>query len=666
MTKHRAKTTRTVNASWANSGFELINEVTISIIMPTLNAALYTAKLMNAFESQTLSIHELLVIDSASTDNTKSTFEAAGAMVHTIDPKEFQHGKARNLGASLTQGEILVFMTQDAIPANETWLENLIKPLITGEAAASFARQVAYESANPLEQFARETNYPATSRVVSEADIKTLGARAFFFSNSCSAIRRDVFEELGGFSSGTIMNEDMLFASRLLRQGYKIAYTADAQVFHSHDYTVEKTFKRYFDIGVVMKQAEIDLAAAPLSKEGSSYVKKLLTTLIRSKQYSFIPMAVGESAAKWFGFQLGKSYRFLPQGLLKVLSMHSRYWNSSRFTFSILELLVTPITLMAVDCFAVLLSLLTAIFLRTTLLQKFFDLEPFVPAVNYSILWPALVILLMLRASFGLYPGYAMNPADELRRQTLSSAVTLFFLLAGSALFNFTSYFSRPVLVITGFFLLFLLPLFRAGAKALLAKSPYYGRPVWILGNSERAEKLKDILERNPVMGLKVVGYSSHLPEDVFVQQCLVIPENLEVESFGGFVDKLHRQFRRVWLAPTLLDTGSVWITPHDLKGHLTLELRNMLTEPRNELLKRAFDFIFSSLLLLALSPLLLLIALLVRSSSAGPVMFSQERVGRYGRIIATTCLATLKQTRSGKKRGSSRTTHASRYLVNY
>jgi len=123
------------------------------------------------------------------------------------------------------------------------------------------------------------------------------------------------------------MNEDMLFAARLRRAGYRIEYVPEARVLHSHDYSLIQTFKRYFDIGVVFAQAREELAGLDATGEGIRYVRGLFTTLLRDRQYAWMAAAAAESAAKWVGIFLGKRYKSLPLPIVKRLSMHRRYWD---------------------------------------------------------------------------------------------------------------------------------------------------------------------------------------------------------------------------------------------------------------------------------------------------------------------------------------------------
>jgi rhamnosyltransferase len=298
----------------------------VSVIIPTLEAERYVERITRQLAVQTMAPDEVLVIDSGSRDGTVAAFREAGVRVVEVTRETFHHGRVRNLGWSEARGEFLVFMTQDAVPADRRCLEKLISPLLRGRASASFARQMPAPDATPLESFARRANYPEESRTVDASHVSTLGTRAYFFSNSFSAVRRDALEGLGGFPTHTIMNEDMLFAARLLRSGQKIAYVADALVEHSHRYSLAQTFKRYFDIGVVFEQARQELCDLPLGRDGRRYVGKLLTHLASEGHYHWIPAAIAESIAKLAGVSLGRRYRRLPLSWTRHLSMHPHYW----------------------------------------------------------------------------------------------------------------------------------------------------------------------------------------------------------------------------------------------------------------------------------------------------------------------------------------------------
>lgn len=116
--------------------------------------------------------------------------------------------------------------------------------------AFAYGRQLAHDNATPIAKHAREFNYQKESYIYSFDDVKRVGLKAAFMSNSFSAYRISIFKKLNGFSENTILCEDMHFGARALLAEYKIAYIADAIVKHFHNYSFKDEFKRYFNIGV--------------------------------------------------------------------------------------------------------------------------------------------------------------------------------------------------------------------------------------------------------------------------------------------------------------------------------------------------------------------------------------------------------------------------------
>lgn len=292
---------------------------------------------------------------------------------------------------------------------------------------------------------------------------------------------------------------------------------------------------------------------------------------------------------------------------------------------------VSPGLLALVDVGGTVLATLLAILLRQRVLPSFAGVGPFMPVQAYITLWPALALLLLLRFLFGLYPGYGLNSAEELRRQTVATSLLAFFVLAGSALFQFSGVYSRLVLGETFLSLLVILPMFRSLAKRSLSATGFYGEGIWLVGQSERANDLSALLRSNPLLGYRVVGRSAgEPPTDVKCRRCLVVPDGLD--ELGAVLDTLNQRFRRVLLVPNLLDVSSVWITPRDLQGHLALELRNNLLEPGNRFLKRASDTVLALLMFPFGTLLLLAVAVAIRLDSPGPIFFTQTRIGRGGK----------------------------------
>jgi rhamnosyltransferase len=301
----------------------------LSIIIPTLNAGEYLPNLLEKLFSQTIDDKEIIVIDSMSDDDTTEIARSFGVTVKPISRREFNHGRTRNVAADDASGEYLVFLTQDALPVDDHLLENLIAPLENdGQIAASYGRQIAYEHAYPIEKFIRGFNYPEESRTKEKSDIPVLGVKTFFCSNACAAYRSDVLRALGGFRGDTIMNEDMEYFYRAVMAGYKVHYAADAQVWHSHNYTLFEQFQRYVDIGVFFSNNP-DLAAYSKNEtEGIRYILAAARCLMDKNEPWQLPHLLLDSLARFLGYRVGKNYRLLPVKYMRYISMNKAYWLS--------------------------------------------------------------------------------------------------------------------------------------------------------------------------------------------------------------------------------------------------------------------------------------------------------------------------------------------------
>ncbi|NTV78823.1 MAG: hypothetical protein HGA25_06750, partial [Clostridiales bacterium] len=164
------------------------------------------------------------------------------------------------------------------------------------------------------------------SRVKSLEDLPILGIKTYFCSNVCAAYKRQVYNELGGFIRHTIFNEDMIFAAKAMKAGYRVAYAADAKVYHSHHYTNKVQFSRNFDIGVSQADHPEIFAEVPSETEGKKYVKMMKQHLKDTKNKNMIFSFYVSSAYKYLGYRLGKNYRRLPKGLVLKWTMNKDYW----------------------------------------------------------------------------------------------------------------------------------------------------------------------------------------------------------------------------------------------------------------------------------------------------------------------------------------------------
>jgi rhamnosyltransferase len=300
----------------------------VSVIVPTWKAERYIRPLAQSLSQQTLKPLEIIVIDSSSPDQTAAIAKEMGCRVEVIPQSEFNHGGTRNRAARLAKGEILVFMTQDALPVDESFLQKLIEPIEQGRAVAAYARQIPYPGANPPEAFGRQFNYPAQSHLQTLAQLPHKGFKTFFYSDVASAVRAEVFWAMGGYPDWVIVDEDVYLCAQLLRAGHAVAYSAEARVLHSHNYSPVQQFRRLFDVGVFVSQAGEMLAGARTSGEGFRLVRHMTIHLAQKGAWGWILYSWLEATLKFLAYQMGRRYGQIPLPLRRRLSLHRRFWDT--------------------------------------------------------------------------------------------------------------------------------------------------------------------------------------------------------------------------------------------------------------------------------------------------------------------------------------------------
>jgi len=304
----------------------------VKIVIPTYNGGAVwqesAAAVARAVEGNS-SIVEVLVVDSCSRDATPDVARECGFSLHTVDPRTFDHGRTRNQACLVgeTEVDVVVFLTQDAIPETVDCFQRLVSAFADPAVAVAYGRQLPHRDANPVAGHARLFNYPAQGHVNQHSSKETMGLKAVFTSNSFAAYRLSVFRDLGGFPEKSILSEDMYFAAKAVMAGHKVAYVADAMVRHSHNYEPLEEFRRYFDIGVFHHdEAWIAKEFGGAGGEGKRFIFSELRYLLRHAPL-WIPRACVSNFCKILGYKLGKNYMKLPVAWRRRLSMHERYWD---------------------------------------------------------------------------------------------------------------------------------------------------------------------------------------------------------------------------------------------------------------------------------------------------------------------------------------------------
>ena len=272
----------------------------------------------------------ILVVDSASDDDSVHIANKAGAEVLVIDRASFDHGATRDMALRHLDADVVVFLTQDALLADCAALLRLVAAFEDASVGAAFGRQLPHDDATPIAAHARLFNYPPQSYTVDREDIPRLGIKAAFLSNSFAAYRRQALLDAGGFPENTILSEDMLAGARLLQNGWKLAYCAEACVKHSHNYSFAEEFRRYFDIGVLHAREQWLLEwLGKAEGEGLRFLKSEFSFL-RHRAPLLLPQALLRTALKYLGYRLGKTERHLSLPLKQRCSMHRRFWKDQK------------------------------------------------------------------------------------------------------------------------------------------------------------------------------------------------------------------------------------------------------------------------------------------------------------------------------------------------
>ena len=228
----------------------------VTVAIPVRDGGELLGATLRALARQSVE-HELLICDSGSRDGSVSLARAHGARVLEIAPERFNHGATRNLLVREACGARVALLTQDAEPADERWLEQLLGGFeMAGKVGLVYGPYRPREDASTavrieLERWFRSLSpdrAPRLERLEAEERglplLNFLGRRGFFTdANACverAAWARVPFREVA-------YAEDRVLAIDMLRAGYAKAFVPQAAVLHSHDYSATQQLRRSFD-----------------------------------------------------------------------------------------------------------------------------------------------------------------------------------------------------------------------------------------------------------------------------------------------------------------------------------------------------------------------------------------------------------------------------------
>lgn len=315
---------------------------TVDVIIPTYRPTTRLFKILERLRAQNYPVQRVILVNTEESYFEQLIYGTSveraydldslfrNVELHHIRKEEFDHGGTRRMGVALSDADLFVCMTDDAVPADTRLIGELVGGLSGDGVAVCYARQLARKNSSEAERFIRQFNYPEQACVKWEKDRERLGVKTYFCSNVCAAYRRSVYEELGGFVEHTIFNEDMIFAAGAAKRGYGIAYQPSARVYHSHHYTGGQQFHRNFDLGVSQAMHPEVFASLASEGEGMRMVKQTAAHLCRVGKKGQIPGLIIESACRYAGYQLGRHYRLLPERLIRSCTGNPEFWKQER------------------------------------------------------------------------------------------------------------------------------------------------------------------------------------------------------------------------------------------------------------------------------------------------------------------------------------------------
>ncbi len=284
-------------------------DFSVTVICPLFNAEKDLETFHNSLNAQSVDIKEIRYILTESTDRTEEFLDKIAntdkkVIVEAIKKSEFSHSLTRENAAMKANGNILVFLTQDVKIKDPDFIKKLTTPIVESRADASYARQISKYS--NIEKYTRECNYPKTSKIVSRKDLKELGLKTFFFSDAASAISAKKFKDLKGYDGKKLpISEDMYFAYKLIMDGGKIAYVAEAEVFHSHKFTLKQIRDRYKLTGQFFKENSY-LDQYGTTNSGATLAKYVLKRILQNFRIDLLFRFPFDMGARYFGMKAGK------------------------------------------------------------------------------------------------------------------------------------------------------------------------------------------------------------------------------------------------------------------------------------------------------------------------------------------------------------------------
>ena len=215
-----------------------------TVVIRCYNEERHIGRLLTGILQQSIRNVEIIVVDSGSTDATLSIASKYPVRILSIKPEEFSFGRSLNVGCQAARSEFIVIASAHVYPVHDKWLEQLLIPFADSQVALVYGKQRGNETTKYSERQIFAKWFPDKSNWHQDHP---------FCNNANAAIRRSMWQLLTYEETLTGL-EDIDWAKRAMNRGYKIVYTADAEVVHVHNESPKRIYNRYRREAIALKR----------------------------------------------------------------------------------------------------------------------------------------------------------------------------------------------------------------------------------------------------------------------------------------------------------------------------------------------------------------------------------------------------------------------------
>jgi len=306
----------------------------VSVAIPTRNGGRALEAVLAAVRAQVLPAGvelDLVVVDSGSRDGSAQAARRHGARVETIDPGEFSHGGTRNRLMELARGQQVAFLTQDAEPASDRWLAELLEGFAAaGDVALVAGPYLPRPGASPMVRRELADWFARLAPVERAPGERPDPGPRFFFSDANGAVARWAWELVP--YRPVAYAEDRVLAAEMLARGWARAYRPGATVLHSHDYGPLELGRRAFDEARALREVYGHLAPAHPGKValGAARAARADARWLRAhgarppRLAAWTARSAGHHAIRGAGSALGARADALPPAVRRACSLERR------------------------------------------------------------------------------------------------------------------------------------------------------------------------------------------------------------------------------------------------------------------------------------------------------------------------------------------------------